>query len=56
MEAILIIIILLLLFIVLDKDVVVRDTENKKEINLTDKLKEIIRDKKVKCNIIKNKF
>ncbi|MCI7555135.1 MAG: hypothetical protein MST00_06905 [Tenericutes bacterium] len=49
MEAILIIIILLLLFIALDKDVVVRDTENKKEINLTDKLKEIIKK-------IKNKF
>ena len=42
MGAILIIIILLLLFIVLDEDVVVRDTKNKKEINLTDKLKEII--------------
>lgn len=49
MEAILIIIILLLLFIALDKDVVVRDAENKKEINLTDKLKEIIKK-------IKNKF
>ena len=49
MEVILIIIILLLLFIVLDKDVVVRDTEDKKEINLTDKLKEIIEK-------IKNKF
>lgn len=49
MEVILIIIILLLLFIALDKDVVVRDTKNKKEINLTDKLKEIIKK-------IKNKF
>ena len=49
MGAILIIIILLLLFIVLDEDVVVRDTKNKKEINLTDKLKEIIEK-------IKNKF
>ena len=43
------IIILLLLFIVLDEDVVVRDTKNEKEINLTDKLKEIIEK-------IKNKF
>ena len=49
MGAILILIILLLLFIVLDEDVVVRDTKNKKEINLTDKLKEIIEK-------IKNKF
>ena len=49
MGAILIIIILFLLFIVLDEDVVVRDTKNKKEINLTDKLKEIIEK-------IKNKF
>lgn len=49
MGAILIIIILLLLFIVLDEDVVVRDTKNEKEINLTDKLKEIIKK-------IKNKF
>lgn len=49
MGAILTIIILLLLFIVLDEDVVVRDTKNKKEINLTDKLKEIIEK-------IKNKF
>ena len=49
MGAILIIIILLQLFIVLDEDVVVRDTKNKKEINLTDKLKEIIEK-------IKNKF
>lgn len=42
MEAILIIIIILLLLIVLDEDVVMRDTKNKKEVNLTDKLKEII--------------
>ena len=42
MGIILTIIILLLLFIALDEDVVVRDTKNKKEINLTDKLKEII--------------
>ena len=49
MGAILIIIILFLLFIVLDEDVVVRDTKNEKEINLTDKLKEIIEK-------IKNKF
>ena len=49
MGIILTIIILLLLFMVLDEDVVVRDTKNKKEINLTDKLKEIIEK-------IKNKF
>ena len=49
MGIILAIIILLLLFMVLDEDVVVRDTKNKKEINLTDKLKEIIEK-------IKNKF
>lgn len=49
MEAILIIIIILLLLIVLDEDVVMRDTKNKKEVNLTDKLKEIIEK-------IKNKF
>ena len=49
MGIILTIIILLLLFIVLDEDVDVRDTKNKKEINLTDKLKEIIEK-------IKNKF
>ena len=49
MEAILIIIIILLLLIVLDEDVVMRDTKNKKEVNLTDKLKEIIKK-------IKNKF
>ena len=36
MGIILTIIILLLLFIALDEDVVVRDTKNKKEINLTD--------------------
>ena len=46
MEIILIIIILLLLFIVLDEDIVVRNTINKKEINLTNKLKDII--KKIK--------
>ena len=49
MEAILIIIVILLLLIVLDEDVVVRDTKNKKEINITDKLKEIIEK-------VKNKF
>ena len=49
MGIILTIIILLLLFMALDEDVVVRDTKNKKEINLTDKLKEIIEK-------IKNKF
>ena len=49
MGIILTIIILLLLFIALDEDVVVRDTKNKKEINVTDKLKEIIEK-------VKNKF
>lgn len=43
------IIIILLLFIVLGEDIVVRDTKNKKEINITDKLKEIIEK-------VKNKF
>ena len=39
---VILIIIILLLFIVLGEDIVVRDTKNKKEINITDKLKEII--------------
>ena len=43
------IIIILLLFIVLGEDIVVRDTKNTKEINITDKLKEIIEK-------VKNKF
>ena len=46
---VILIIIILLLFIVLGEDIVVRDTKNKKEINITDKLKEIIEK-------IKNKF
>ena len=46
---VILIIIILLLFIVLGEDIVVRDTKNKKEINMTDKLKEIIEK-------IKNKF
>ena len=46
---IILIIIILLLFIVLGEDIVVRDTKNKKEINVTDKLKEIIEK-------VKNKF
>lgn len=46
---VILIIIILLLFIVLGEDIVVRDTKNKKEINITDKLKEIIEK-------VKNKF
>jgi hypothetical protein len=46
---VILIIIILLLFIVLGEDIVVRDTKNKKEINVTDKLKEIIEK-------VKNKF
>lgn len=46
---VILIVIILLLFIVLGEDIVVRDTKNKKEINITDKLKEIIEK-------VKNKF
>ena len=46
---VILIIIILLLFIVLGEDIVVRDTKNKNEINITDKLKEIIEK-------VKNKF
>ena len=46
---VILIIIILLLFIVLGEDIVVWDTKNKKEINITDKLKEIIEK-------VKNKF
>ena len=46
---VILIIIILLLFIVLGEDIVVRDTKNKKEINITDKLKVIIEK-------VKNKF